>query len=1178
MPEWTTAQQEAIASRNSQVLVSAAAGSGKTSVLIERIMSMLREGMQLDRMLVVTFTQAAAAEMKERLGRALALEAVNDRHLREQRAALNRSDIGTLHSVCKKIIARHFEVAQVDPEVRVGDEGRVKALFDRAVEDEMEKLYQAPGEDGQRLIDQYKDFQVEQMLRDLYRFLMAQESPWDWLAEKCVLPDKHSLRDHPWYQDALSEALLACGAARKLIEDNLRLCALPGGPARYLNNCQADQALVLSLEEGLRARLPLALAEGWGFARLSTARAGQREDPALSDRVKQQRNEAKALLNQALNSLPLSDEALEKAADDLAFTAPALRSLADLTRRCHAAYGALKEDRQMLDFADLEHLALRCLMHEPTQRELAAQYDALFVDEYQDISRIQDAIIRRLQGEKATLFMVGDVKQSIYRFREAAPDLFMEKYGRFVPRLEAPLRLIHLSHNYRSRRNILEGVNHVFFETLREGALEIDYDLEAALQPGLETEDDPACELHLILKGLESADEEPEAAEGEPEAQATEEGEEAGELAGGDEREALIIAGRIQSLLGSPIREGEQVRGLRYRDMVILLRSASGRARKMAEVLKQSGIPVYSDADQQYFDLQEVSDALNLLHIIDNPLQDELLLAALRSPAFSFDELDLLKLRQEAGPGNTPLHESFFALEGRDAKITRAIADLRRWRFLSLHTPLDAFIRMLIKESGLYAQAGAKPQGALRRANLRLLCERAAPDPEPQTLQGFLSRVKEARRQEQSRAASTLGAGEDVVRILTIHKSKGLEFPVVFLPCLSREFRLHGANELMMLDAQSGIALRKVDPDKRMAYATIGGKAILSKKLRQIRSEEARLLYVAMTRARERLILLAAPAGLASARKAWARPAGALRSLQARSMMDWIGASLWPILQHGQEGIFAAENGSCWQIFQHAAESLRLPGEQFAGAAPKLPDQPPSEAMRRRMAGLPLPQAHPLKLSVTQLSHRLQEELEETPAIKRIPMEEGLPPLIRERSAERAVNRGAATHKALSAVPLAPLRGLRGDALRQTLAAELERLTEQGILLPTQHRLVDIPCIAGFFESALGQRLLRAERLEREWPFSLMVEQGLLLQGVLDSCFVEEGAWVLIDYKTDRAGAAEITRRYAEQMRWYMRALRDISGLPVREAWLYALSLNEAFPVEEDAPIRYQGLPEMRRA
>ena len=1173
MPEWTPKQRAAIQARNRSILVSAAAGSGKTTVLIERIMALLREGVGIEHMLVVTFTRAAASEMRERLQRVLTEEARSNKALKAQRDRLGTADISTLHQFCIKLIRRHFQAVGTDPMAGVGDEGLLKSLLDRALSEEMEALYEQPDEDGSRLIDQYTDVQIEDMVRKLYVFLRAQEDPWEWLDHHLEQADRVEFPRLPWFSELRAAALREAEEAVSLTGRCLQITCLPNGPARYESAAHADMEIAREVRDML-ARAEVIPAE-WtaGFIRLPSTKAPAEESEELRERFKALRQAAKDCLNTALSLLPRGDAQTQKAAEDIRYTLPALRALCALTKQTHERYGEYKSARQLWDYSDLEHLALACLKDPAVRAREQGHYKALFVDEYQDISRIQEAIIRRLHGEDSSLFMVGDVKQSIYRFRLAEPGLFLDKYARFDDAEGAAERVITLSENFRSRDNILLAVNHVFDHTLRGGSLEIGYGSEERLYPGTHSTLDPACELHLILP--ESTDSASEEDDDPPAALKSEDGEEtetqSEEIPGASAREAALMARLMTNLRGSMIEEKGVSRKLSWRDMVVLLRSASGRAETIARVLRDQGIPVYSDADQQFFDLIEVSDVLTLLHVLDNPLDDERLMAALAAPPFEFEPDDFVRVRAQADK-RLPFHQVFFSLQDSDPQVKEAIQTMAAWRVQCENRPLDSFLRWLLRETGIYARAGAKPQGELRRANLRLLCERAGPNPAPQTLHGFLSRVKEARRQNDTRAAATLGAGEDVVRIMTIHKSKGLEFPVVFLPDLSHRFRMgRQKGDLLLLDPVSGPALKLVDPDRRLTHDTLWGKAIQLKKDRQTRAEEARLLYVAMTRAKERLVLISAPRNIDSERKKWEMSVGSAGADRAANMLEWIGASLWPALQSGEDAMWQAPGGSRFHIHYHLSGQLKAQTAAAKGLPfPPLGSEAPGDEIIRMLSPLPAPSSHPLKMSVTGLTHRETLMEEETPVIKRLPLERLVRPLSGSAPKLPGLERGTAAHKALGSLPLEALRGHHGEALRQAVTEGLDALAGREILQPAEREAVDAGVLCAFYESPLGQRLLAAGTVEREWPFTLLCEQQLILQGVLDCCFLEEDGWVLIDYKTDRIAPDMIALRYRSQLRWYMRALRDITGQPVKEACLYALEHGTFIPITEDEPIRYE--------
>ena len=1162
MTQWTPAQQSAIHADNRDILVSAAAGSGKTSVLIERIMEKLRQGMSIERMLIITFTRAASAEMRERLEKAIAKEAGHSAHLRQQYALLSNADISTLHTYCSKIIKRHFQAAGVDPMSRVDDTGQAARLLDEAVDSTITELYESPGADGQALIDHYPDKDIEAMLRRLYTFLLSQDDPWTWLHAQQELPTADTLHDHIWYQVTLHEARQLLSGAQQLIAECVDIAQSPGGPARYLNNATLDGEMADILAEALdgTGRLP----EGVDpvFSDLSRAKAAEDEQPELVAAFKARRDSVKKMLLEVCAMLPASREQCQLWIDQMAFTLPPLRALCKTVEQLHQAYTHLKRRRTLWDFNDLEHLALQALKNPLAARDVAESLDAVFVDEYQDISRIQEAIILRIR-EQADLFMVGDVKQSIYRFRLADPGLFLYKYEQFEKDRHAPRRLIVLSQNFRSRTNILRAVNRVFEGTMRRDVTEIDYDEDAALRREPDTVNDPPVEL-TILTG--APEEERPAIDAQEDTGDADEPEVGGSLIW----EARWIAERIQQLVGTMIQDKNGPRKASYRDMVILMRSVSGRAETVANILKDAGIPVFSDASAQYFDLREVDDVLNILKILDNPLQDEALMAALCTPCFGFTYEDLGWIRAASPGRDVPFYVAFDNLIATDERIAAAAKKLQDWRFRAQHMSVEAFLRYLLRVSGLYARAGALPGGELRRANLRLLCERAMNLGADISLSKFLARVSDARKRDDSSSASGLGENEDVVRIMTIHKSKGLEFPIVFLPGLSRAFRMASQGDTLLCDPDLGLSLRLRDQKLRLTHHTFSGRALMYKANRAIRSEEARLLYVAMTRARERLIMMAVPRSLPAAEKQWSLPQGDYAAGSAGSMMDWVGNALWPALSQHRDMLWTAPDQSVWDIRWRSTDSLLKPQPQTSAKRVPWPDPPTTPS-----PFVPLPRYRVAlqKISVTALleSARAGDIEEETPEIKRRLRQLEKPPMalpvLGQKKRLTGAERGIAAHKALSGLALDTLRGLTGAKLVDVISQGLDALAQKDILTPEERAAADARAIARFFESDLGLRLLAAPRVEREWSFTLKTEGNLLLQGVIDCCFEENGQWVLADYKTDPDDRDGIMAKYRDQMRWYMRAMREITGQPVKDAYLYSLSRHVAWRVEEERAI-----------
>ena len=928
---WTAGQQDAISARNPSVLVSAAAGSGKTAVLVERVLSLLREGKRIDRMLIVTFTRAAAGEMRERIGRALEAEAEGNAHLRRQQMRLQRADICTLHVFCSRVLREHFEAAGIDPLARIADEEKLNALRQKALDDALENAYAAPDEDLNALFSQFEDQQIAAMMDEGYKFLMAQADPWGWAEQACRA---EAARADAWLILLQEKCRLKLEGAKELLPDMENILSQGAGPARYADayekDCQLmDELLAAARQGALTGAVP-------AFAALSRKKPGPEEDPGLTESYKALRDEWKDRIREALSRLPADKSQAES---DLIHTLPALRALMGLIRQMAENYFDYKQRKNYLDYSDLEHLALRALRDENVRKSVAGSYDALFIDEYQDISGIQEAILNALhEGTDNLLFMVGDVKQSIYRFRLADPTLFLRKYQDYSQAADAPCRKILLQQNFRSDGNVLLAVNQVFTNAMRERETEIAYDEAAMLSPGGNQPLGAAVEIHLMAA---PADE-----DGEP-----------GELTKGYRYEAAFTANRIKELMRTlTVREGDHTRPLRFRDIALLMRYASGRAPYIAQTLQQAGIPVYSDADAQFFDLPEVADLLNLLRVIDNPLQDIPLLSALRCPCFGFTEEMLARIRLVDRAPGVPFYKAFLDLMEKDGPLAGRCRDawarLGHWRFLSRSLPVDSLIWRVLEESGLYMRSGALDDGELRQANLRLLAERAQGEAARDGLSAFLRETGRLHLSDDGKAAKTLGENEDVVRILTLHKSKGLEFPVVFLLETARPFRKGGEGESLRLHAKYGAALRFVDGEKRLTRETCACRALRDVSETEGRAEEARLLYVGMTRAREKLILVGSPKRPDRLMDKWARPATAYAAGTADCMLDWVMESL----SGGHEGQYIAENGSVWHMERHMAEEAAESRGRAIPQPPPLSGEAADEKTVARMTRQTMPQ------------------------------------------------------------------------------------------------------------------------------------------------------------------------------------------------------------------------------
>ena len=1038
---WTRAQRRAIDTSGRDLLVAAGAGSGKTRVLVERILQRIAgesQGLKdsrvdIDRFLIVTFTNAAAAEMKHRIAAGLKkilTRRPGETHLRRQLLLLNRAQISTIHSFCMDVIRRYAYLRSMDTAFRIVDENEAALLRYEALEGLLEQCYREhdPGGDFYRLVDLFSTDRGDRALQDLvlrlYDFSRSHPCPASWLQEQvevfATLEPRGSLAS-PWEEILLQQVRQELAGMVWRLERALELTGYPGGPEPYVENLEDDLAVVRqSWEASGRSWDELARAvQAPAFGRLKSCR-GDRYDPGLKDQVSALRNSCKDDFSRLIENY--FQRPLEEQREELKSLAPVMKALVDLVLEFGGVYETVKREKSLADFSDLEHRALELLTHpdsggaEPRPSEAALDYRRKFVqvlvDEYQDINPVQEAILQRVAvpAPRGNRFMVGDVKQSIYRFRLAEPALFQEKYRRFQrieeqenaavppeagqagqdnnadPNRDIPGKecagaestgdalqqawqggepgepgesgeCIVLSQNFRSRAQVLDGVNDLFSRLMDEEVGEVDYDDEARLYQGTDFPTPPVpVEFYLVDREGGGGIESPEEQEAQEELAGPEE-------LGKAELEGRLIAQKIQEMMGrdsgQPLqiydREEKQARPVRYRDMVVLLRSARNWAPPILETLREAGIPAYVDLGTGYFSATEVEVILSLLNVIDNPFQDIPLGAVLRSPLVGLNAGELAALRAARPAG--PFFEAVKACSGEEGeteretgspekvqsetggadaevpeseqnsggaaenggdlaegelpgelqeKIRHFLARLYRWQDMSRQESLAALVWDIYRETGYYDFVGGLPGGRQRQANLRALFDRAR-QYEAARFRGlfrflrFIDQVRE--RGGDLGEARALGEQEDVVRIMTVHKSKGLEFPVVFAAGLGKSFNLQDTSGHFLVHKSIGFGPRYLDLEKRVAYPTLAWHAVRQRLILETLSEEMRILYVALTRAEERLILVGSVRDAGREVEKWARAArgaaGAMLSTPDRAagrcVLDWIGPVL---LQH----------------------------------------------------------------------------------------------------------------------------------------------------------------------------------------------------------------------------------------------------------------------------------------
>lgn len=1141
---WTAEQRRAIETPGS-LIVSAAAGSGKTAVLTERIARHILEGASPDDLLVVTFTRAAAAEMKKRIGdrlSALAAQQQGDEAARLYGAAegIGRANISTIDGFCSHVLRRHFDIAGLDPAFRAGEEAENLALRQEALDELMERYYAQKGFSD--LVDAFgEEAEFSAQFLRLYDFIMAQPEPMEWLKEAI---DKY---------DIVEDALPFCPAAEEYLKGlKVRLGACMDILRSRRDEIAEDYPKTAAILDDDLTQLGGALLQKSlrGYANQLSACAFatfsmRGAEKSYSKYVKNPRDDMK---KEVQKHIALSGKPIGRQAKLLAGIKPLLDMLYSFTGDFIALYSEKKEQAGIIDYADMEHIALGLLRLPAVAKEYRDRFSFVFIDEYQDCSPLQNALFSAL-ARPDNLFIVGDVKQSIYGFRMAEPTMFTERIDEFSRRDAA----LHLSANFRSSNEVIEGVNSIFTPIMTRETGGVDYDETARLVHGRRDASPGGAELHVISRSapLDTGD-------------AADENTEEQLLAA--EAEALFAAGRIRELLCESFTDRKgNTRNYKYSDIVILHSSPKNVAEAWVRTLSREGIPVYAELTGGYFDAIEVQIFLNLLAIIDNPLQDIPLISVLRSPIGGFSTEELITLRADCREGL--FYEALKAGADRDTPLGHKaggfLGRLKRWRAQGELYDITELIAMLLEDTGFENYVSALPGGQSRRANLEALIKNAGIySNSGHGIRGFL------RFMEKARSGDSLGAAQiasaNVVRLISIHKSKGLEFPAVILGGLSVNFNKKSRSSVLVLDSSLGIGLKAARGSSR--ELNLYHSAIAERIWRREISERMRLLYVAMTRASEKLIMLCSFRDVEKGLAAGRIPVTPNTCSGAERFADWILPVLFsspsgnPLREYlgmpplsGHKTILCAVHPA----LRASALGAALPREEYLAFTRQAVEEGPGEYAELFAWRYPYgaDTVLPSKISVSQLIGNLPELGQ-------------YPDFMRDSMAERAVSRGTAAHKLMEHLPIA----------KHTFAsvnACLKELTDRGTLTKKEAEGIYAANIVDFFSKGLGSRMLASPRVERELAFNHRVkassvfdadtDETLLLQGIIDCCFIEGGKWVLIDYKTDyvpKGRAKEVAMSHAKQLRLYKSALEELTGIPVKECWIHLLSTGESVLVQ----------------
>jgi len=1257
--KWTKEQQAAIWEKDCNLLVAAAAGAGKTAVLVERIIQKIIDDenpIDIDSLLVVTFTNAAATEMRERIGTAIS-KAIDQnkasRNIHRQLALLNKASITTIHSFCLEVIRNNFQSIDIDPNFRILDETEASLMKLETLNELFENIYE--DENNEVFFDLLESYgtnrgdeRLQEMVLNIYSFIQSYPWPEQWLLEQTESFNPGVTEDFgstEWGRVILKTVRLRAEGFISMLETACNRLKYAAGLEKYLPLFHEDldklSGLLKLLDTGIsndKLNWPREgssviwddiynYLSGCQFGRLPNC--GKEADKQLQEQVKKIRDEVKAFIKELKDELFYQKS--EEIISDLKKMYPLLKYLSSLVLEFGKKYSDKKRLKAAVDFSDLEHFCLKILSEEgengkPVPSPVAAAYKDKFteilVDEYQDSNMVQEIIINMISREdrgKPNVFMVGDVKQSIYRFRQAKPELFMSKYNSYSSEAFGLYRKILLFKNFRSRKEVVDGVNFIFEQIMSESVGELDYDEYERLNPAAIFPDNIEenvtvggdVELHLIETTSVQNYEDNLVDEEEQSGDQAENGEEE-EILDNIQKEARMVACRIKELM-QPDKDGRrfcvydkqlsQYREVQYKDIVILLRTTKNWTEVFCEELARFGIPVFADTGSGFFKTPEIQVMLSLLQIIDNPYQDIPLLSVLRSQIGNFTTEDLAELR--LSDRKAPMFDALNLLAESTSEASGKAAEflerLKKWRGMAMYMPTHKLIWQLYNETGYFSIVGAMKDGERKQANLRILFERALQF-EKTSYKGlfnfisFIDKLKTSKGDMGS--AKVLGENDNVVRMMSIHKSKGLEFPVVLVSGCGKKFNFQDMHKSILLHQELGLGPDLVDHLKRIKYPSVPKLAIAQKVRFETLSEEMRILYVALTRAREKLILTGSVNSIEKAAAKWLSVAGskqlkfpAHEMAKAQNYLDWI----CPAVMRHKNALnlrLAGGTGADVEMPEVSKDSLwtvHIRKDDFIKGTPILEggtdeendclsitdlldnikscDKDTAAEVSRRLSWnypyLKLTEV-PSKFSVTEIKRffKLNDEGEDRDILRQNGIKK--PAFLQEKKGLSSAEKGTVLHFVMQHLNLK----------NRNIKTQIEDMVKRNLITQQQADSIAVRKIIKFMDSDICRRITSAEKVYKEVPFNLEIpyaelydqeeqpvaEDTILLQGVIDCYFEENGEIVLIDYKTDYIEPGNYDKlkdRYEIQLSYYSRALEKLTGKKVKERYIYLFSTSE---------------------
>ncbi len=1184
-PSWTEEQQRVINARNRSLLVSAAAGSGKTAVLVERILSLITSGeppIDVDELLVVTFTKAAAAEMRERLLDAVTKEAEahpTDTHLQRQIALVHNAQISTIDSFCLDVVSNHFHRIGIEPGFRFADEVEKQLLMEEVYDAVLEEAYTEQDPEILRFIDGYAgakdDREIRDMIQRLYDYSQSYPWPDEWLdacAGQYDAADLSELEEKKWVRNLLSYLhMRAEELAARCEKDDAAICG-PDLPREYAEVLDDDLAQIRPLSACAHLSDWKEALFSIDFERLPNSNqihATEEQKNSVRDARDWTKKQVEELKKYVLPEDP------EEQLSDLHAAGSMVKSLIALTKAFAARFASEKAKRNIVDYSDIAHFALQILVDpetkEPTEtaEEYRGKFREVMVDEYQDSNYLQEAILTAVSGipeGRENFFMVGDVKQSIYRFRQARPELFVEKYESFSASEDVTQR-IDLHQNFRSTPEVIETVNEIFFRIMGRDLGNVEYDEAAALYPGRKCQEDARlCSECILVEKQEGED--------------------------STLTEASVIARRIRAMIEEEMPQYE------YRDVAILMRSLLNRTQEFVTAFEQEGVPLHVFSQTGYFEAREVRVILSMLRVLDNPMQDIPLAALMRSPigCFTDEEMARIKASDEGAPFYACVMRMAEQAAAPDEQKPLALKTAAFWEWLSgfrarvPYTPIHTLIQDIYEETGYRDWAAALPAGEQRRANLDMLIEKAAAFEKTSYhgLYHFIRYIDHMNKYDLDLGEpETVSEQENAVRLMTIHKSKGLEFPIVFVAGMGKKINLTDASKTMIFHPSYGVALKYFDPVRRVKKDTLIHRAFSLEMKKENLGEELRVLYVALTRARDKLVMTGVPAkGYLSATEVKSS-AGKLNfsdRMDAQYAFDWV---LPALVRDGSVKVRTATPQEAAAEHDDRVTQTAARREALLAQLEEVDETVLADLSDRFSWTYPYPQTGmKQKLSVSEIKHRAMDDAKEIldaeedgaewfPQENPIPY---IPKFVKGREENVGALRGTAFHRLLECLPFSGMPAFASsDEAADWIRGEMESLCSAGRMEQSEADLVSPEQIARFLMTGEAERMRAAAgrgMLVREQPFVLLVpaeqvepgageDENVLIQGIIDAFWEEDDGIVLLDYKTDRVTRPEeLIARYQAQLLLYADALdRRFSPKQVKEVLIYSFCLDTMIPV-----------------